>query len=369
MGFPGTVVDGKVASPRAAPHAGAAVCSVLAEGVHYHVEVRLAIAVEQVVTTGVVGNPLEYLQTRFGGIVAVSHVLHDLKAAARLDDGFSPSRSPACSHGIVTEVPRPDEGGVAHATRDFVTQPAGGGAGTDVAVRINCGAVNRAVMKRQTEGFGSGLQIASPDVLIIVEPVISGIEIFLPLEPDFTGAFGQQVFFPETVSDGELLGTFADDEDMIGSPTDLESDHRGILDVFDGRHRSGLMRRAVHDAGVELNDTSLVGDAPVTDGHVVGVILYQLHTIDHCIERIAAATHHLHRLGDGGDAVAGADANGSAPARLGGPSLSFGEIRERGGSRRDSQKRSSIDVIHDDRVQEDHLSWLKKYPMTSEDMN
>ena len=367
--FTRSVVDGKVTGPRATSHACAAIRTVLAEGVHDHVEVRLTLAIEQIMATGVVGDPLKHLQAGVSGGITVGHVLHYLKTAAGLDDGFAPPGRAASTHGVVAEISRSNEWGITHTSRDFVTQPAGGGAGSDIALRIDRRAMNRAVVKRQAESFGVGLHAACPDMLIIVEPVIARIEIFFPLEPDFAGALGEQVFFFEAVSEGELLGTLADDEHMIGAPTNPEGDHRRILDVFDSGHGSGLMGWAMHDAGVELDHAVLVGYASVADGHVVGVVLNELHTIDHSIERIAARTEHLHRLGDGGDAVAGADANGSAPARLGGPSLSFGEIRERGGSRRDSQKRSSIDVIHDDRVQEDHLSWQKKSPTSSEDMN
>ena len=191
-------------------------------------------------------------------------------------------------------------------------------------------------------------------MLIIVEPVVIGIEVLFPLEPDLAGAIGEQIFFLEAVREGELLGTFADEKHVVGAPTDLESDHRRVLDVFDSGNGPSLMRRAVHDAGVELHHPVLVGNAAITDGHVVGVVLDQLHAMHDGVERIAAAAEHLHCFGDSRNAVAGTDADWAAPARLGGTGLSPGEIRECGCCRRDCQKRSSIDGIHGGSVQEDH---------------
>jgi hypothetical protein len=59
----------------------------------------------------------------------------------------------------------------------------------------------------------------------------------------------------------------------------------------------------VHDAGIKLNDPAFVGQATISNGHVIWIFLHDIHASDHGIERIRPYSQQFHRLVSGAKAV------------------------------------------------------------------
>jgi hypothetical protein len=222
----------------------------------------------------------------------VGHVPHDLERPGRLDDRLAAAGGSCGADLVVAEHPGPDEGRVTDPPGDLVAQAAGGGARAQVAVGVDRGYVDRAG------------RVGDLHLLVGVEPVVAGAEVGLPVQPCLAGLRGQQVLLLEPDGFGERERSLADDEHVVRPPQHLQSDAGGVADVAERRHRAGLVRRAVHDRGVELDDAVLVGQPAVADRHVLGVVLHFVDAGHDRVQRIAAAAQQRHGLLDGVQAVA-----------------------------------------------------------------
>src|SRR5450759_1680629 len=131
--------------------------------------------------------------------------------------------------------------------------------------------------------------------------------IFFPEQPDFAGAFGEQIFTRETHGDGESFGAFADEHDVAGVLHDGSGHERNILDVTDAAHGSGAAAGPVHAAGVEFDHAFFVRKAAESDAIVVRIVFRAFHDAQGGVERVAA----VFQENEGGvevmDAIVGAD--------------------------------------------------------------
>ncbi len=139
--------------------------------------------------------------------------------------------------------------------------------------------------------------------------------ILLPEQPDFAGAVGEEILAGEADGDGETLCALADEHDVAGVLHDGLGDHGNILDVANGADRTGAARGTVHAAGIEFDDTFLVGQATEADAGVVGIILGTFDDADGRVERVAAGLEVGEGIVEIVEAVVGGDEDGT----LGGP--------------------------------------------------
>ena len=92
----------------------------------------------------------------------------------------------------------------------------------------------------------------------------------------------------ESVLLGEPVRARADEHDVRGFFHHQPCGGNGVHDALDPSNAAGLVAWAVHDAGVELHDTSGIGLAAEADRCVAGR-LHQTHTLLDGVERGAAA--------------------------------------------------------------------------------
>src|SRR4029077_20101767 len=138
-------------------------------------------------------------------------------------------------------------------------------------------------------------------------PPVVGRVVLLPQEPDFAGAFSEQILTRETHGDGESFRSFADKHHVAGVLHHSFGNERNILDVADTAHRSGATRGSVHAAGVEFDHAFFIGKAAESDGIVVRVIFRALYNAQGRVERVTAAFQESEGVVEVIDAVVGAD--------------------------------------------------------------
>ena len=107
----------------------------------------------------------------------------------------------------------------------------------------------------------------------------------LPVQPQSPGLVGQQILLLEPVSPGEAQGPAADEHDVVGSLHDQLGHPRGVFDVSQGGHCSAVVRRPVHDRGIELDFAVFVGQSAETHAVILGIGLDDIHARDDRVER------------------------------------------------------------------------------------
>ena len=231
---------------------------------------------------------------------AGAHPLHDEVPAGDEDVGLASPGAPGRAHRVVHEAPRADERRVAHPAGHLEEEAAGAGAAGEVAAAVARREVHRAVAARVTEGVAAVV----PDELlhrgvelrrVRLEPLVLRREVLLPVEPHLPRLVGEEVLHREAVHLREAARARADQEDVVGGLHDRPGDLARVLDALERRHRARPRRRPVHDAGVELHHSFLVGDAAVADAHVVRVVLDQVHPGDDRVQRVHALLHPRQR--------------------------------------------------------------------------
>lgn len=309
-----------------------AVGAVFSEGVHADAEVWSAVLVAVALFEVFVGDAFDDGEAGFGGGHSCGHVLDGEEGAAVCDDGFAASGCAGCADVVVHVHTRAHDGRVAETAWDLVGQAAGGGACAEIAFGVDGRAVDGAVGEGNVDVHAaSSWTVFGPVSLVVVEPVVAWTEVLLPAEPGFAGAIGEEVFLLESVGEGESAGAIADDEDVVGALKDEESNLGCVADALERPHCSGLVRGAVHDGGVELDDAILVWESSETDAHVVWIIFDDGDPFDHGIDRIGALGEEFHGFADSGQAVAGRYGADPSVLRSGVGGLCMHEnFRERG---------------------------------------
>jgi hypothetical protein len=107
------------------------------------------------------------------------------------------------------------------------------------------------------------------------------------------GLLGEEVLFGEAHLLGELERALADEQAVVGAAEDEQGDLRGVLDVADARDRAGLVRGAVHDGSVELDDAVGVGLAAVADRVIFRVVLDDLDALHDAVGGVDALGEKL----------------------------------------------------------------------------
>ena len=126
-------------------------------------------------------------------------------------------------------------------------------------------------------------------------PPVVGRMMFLPQQPDFARAFGEQIFSRETHGDGKSFRAFADEHDVAGVLHHSFGNGRNIPDVTDAAHRSGAAAGPVHAAGVEFHHAFFVGNTTESDAVVVWVIFRSLHNAESSVQRVAPRSSRKRR--------------------------------------------------------------------------
>ena len=83
--------------------------------------------------------------------------------------------------------------------------------------------------------------------------------------------------------------------------------HAHILDIAHASNRPGAARGPVHTARVQFDDTFFVGQAAISYGIVVGIVLRPFDNADCRIQRVAPALKECISIFDVGMAVVGGD--------------------------------------------------------------
>ncbi len=152
---------------------------------------------------------------------------------------------------------------------------------------------------------------------LFLQPVVRRGEPGLPLEPAIARRFGEELLPRESHLQGESQRAFADEKDVVRPLHDHAGDAGGVLDVLETPHGAGAAGEPVHDAGVQLDLALLVGQAAVSDAHVLGILLDDVHAGNDGVERLSALLQDLHGTGAGLGAVgAGNDGGERRSGRL-----------------------------------------------------
>ena len=93
-----------------------------------------------------------------------------------------------------------------------------------------------------------------------------------------------------------MLRAHAHNENVIGFFHHSFRNERRILDFLDGADGSGLARRSVHHAGIQLDDAVFIGQAAVAHGIVVGIVFDLGHNRERGVQRIATGFEQSHSV-------------------------------------------------------------------------
>jgi hypothetical protein len=113
----------------------------------------------------------------------------------------------------------------------------------------------------------------------------------------------EKIHFLEALCDGKAPCSVADNHYVIGAFHHGLGQLRDVLDTANARHRARAPCRPMHDAGVELDFTFLVGQTAVADRIVVRIVLDYRHGGDGSVERVSSALKNVHAFLQCVDAV------------------------------------------------------------------
>ncbi len=107
-----------------------------------------------------------------------------------------------------------------------------------------------------------------------------------PAKPALAGCVGHQIFLFESVRQGELLGAFTDEHDVVGVHEDVLRNYAGCLDSFERSDGPGPLGGTVHARGIQLDDAFFVWETTVADRGVVRIEFLDLDALNCGIERV-----------------------------------------------------------------------------------
>lgn len=338
-----------------ASHGSGSEGAVFSQGVEHDIEVGLTPGVEQAFLASTACDAFKDRQTSLGGGFAAGHVLNDGEGTAVLDDGFAAPGCPGSSDVIITEHACAHDGRITHAAGDFVAEPTGCSDGGEVAVAIKPRTVDGTPCERDGAGQGEVTRGVFDVALDVIEPVVVWAEVGFPSEPGLPSFVGEHVLRLKALRKGEVSGTLAHDHDMICFLENIECDTGGAADVFKCADRAGFVCGAMHDGGVELDDTSFIGQAAEAYGHVVWIIFDERDPRDDSIDGVHAFVDERHGFIGGSQAVARGD-DTRATVVVASSARVFERLPEQMGHGEggeceqtcaaDSEKRSAVECVH-----------------------
>ena len=112
--------------------------AVLVYGVELDVEALEAIGERFVIAS----DAMKRFEASVGGRHSFAHHLDDRVTSGNFDVFLSASRGAGCAYFVVHKKAGADDGRIAHASGDFPGEPGGGGGAGDVALRVDCQAID-----------------------------------------------------------------------------------------------------------------------------------------------------------------------------------------------------------------------------------
>ena len=120
--------------------------------------------------------------------------------------------------------------------------------------------------------------------------IVRRIDSALPFEPELARTRSVQVVLDdEPHLTGEYLCSRANEQMMIGMLHHRLRNERRRANTFQCSDTTGALLRAVHTAGVELDDTISVRQATKAHARVFRISLHDIDACDHGVEGIGSA--------------------------------------------------------------------------------